>query len=82
MDFIASLLTSQGHFVSMVIIDRFFKAGHFGTLPSHFSAFQAAELFAKIVCKLYGLPKSIITERDLVFVNKSWSTLIKLHDTN
>lgn len=50
----------------------------FGTLHSHFSAFLAARLFTKIIYKLHGFPKSIISDRDLLFISRFWFTLFKL----
>lgn len=59
-DFIVNLPTHQGQRVFMVV-DRFSKAAHFGTLPTHISACKAAEIFTHMVCKLHGYPRSIIS---------------------
>lgn len=75
MDFITHLPVYTGHTVIMVVIDRFSKAAHFGTLPTTFSASQATELFSKIICKLQGYPNSIICDRDPIFVSKFRKTL-------
>lgn len=81
MDFIVSLPANQGHSVILVVIDRFSKAAHFGSLPTHFSAYKTAELFTHMVFKLHGYPKSIISDRDPIFISKFWKTLFQLNGT-
>lgn len=56
MDFITALPLSQGFTVIMVVVDRLTKYAHFGPLPTHFTASQAAELFANQVVRLHGFP--------------------------
>lgn len=46
MDFIVSLPANQGHSVILVVIDRFSKAAHFGSLLRIFSI-QNGELFTQ-----------------------------------
>lgn len=81
MDFIVSLPTFQGHSVILVVTNRFSKASHFGSLPTHFTACKTAELFAQMICKLHGCPKSIILDRDPIFISKFWKTLFQLNGT-
>lgn len=81
MDFIVGLLAHQGQTVILVVIDRFFKASHFGTLPTHFTASKMAELFTQMICKLHGYPNSIISHRDPIFFSKFWRTLLQLNGT-
>lgn len=52
-----------------------------GALPTHFTAYKVVELFVNIVCKLNGLPKSIVSDRDPAFVSKFWSELFKFSGT-
>lgn len=81
MDFIVSLPTFQGHSVILVVTNRFSKTSHFGSLPTHFTACKTAELFAQMICKLHGCPKSIILDRDPIFISKFWKTLFQLNGT-
>jgi len=65
LDFVTWLPSYQNYFVILVVVDRFSKAAHFGMLPTNFSAVKVVELFAFMVCKLHGMPKSVISDRDL-----------------
>jgi len=67
--------------VILVVVDRFSKAAHFGMLPTNFSVVKVAELFASMVCKLHGMPKSIISDRDPVFMSNFWKELFQMSDT-
>lgn len=61
----------QRQTVILVVVDRFPKR-HFDSLPTHFTACKTAELFSQMVFKLHGYPKSIISDRDPIFISKSW----------
>jgi hypothetical protein len=61
----------------MVMVDRFSKAIHLGSLASGFTAYKVAELFVTMVCKLHGLPRSIVSDRDPIFISRFWSDLFK-----
>lgn len=56
MDFITGLPMSKGFTVILVVVDRFTKYAHFGTLPTSFNAHKVAEVFLEIVIKHHGLP--------------------------
>jgi len=81
LDFITGLPCSGGYSVLLVVVDRFSKYVHLGALPTTFTAYKVAELFVNIVCKHHGLPKSIISDRDPIFVSKFWSDLFKFSGT-
>lgn len=70
MDFITNLPPSNDHSIIMIVVDRFSKSAHFGTLPAKYFAYQAAGRFAKMICKLHGYPRSIICDRALIFLSK------------
>jgi hypothetical protein len=38
-------------------------------------------LFAKMVCKLHGMPKSIVSDRDPIFMSNFWQDLFRLSGT-
>lgn len=67
LDFVTGLPPSNGFTVLLVVVDRFSKYVHLGALPTHFTAYKVADLFVNIVCKLHGLPRSIVSDRDPVF---------------
>lgn len=81
MDFITGLPMSQGKSVIMVVVDRLTKYTHIGSLPHHFTAAKAAELFIEMVVKLHGFPKSIISDRDPVFLSNFWDGMFTLSGT-
>jgi hypothetical protein len=81
MDFVTGLPPSKGYTVIMVVVDRFSKGIHLGALNTGFTAYKVAELFVSMVCKLHGLPKSIISDRDPVFISRFWSDLFKFSGT-
>jgi len=72
LDFITGLPSSSGFSVILVVVDRFTKGAHFGTLPAHFTASKVAQLFLDMVCKLHGFPKSLISDRDPIFISHFW----------
>lgn len=81
LDFVTGLPASGGYSVLLVVVDRFSKYVHLGALPSHYTAYKVAELFVNMVCKLHGLPKSIVSDRDPIFISKFWSDLFKFSGT-
>jgi hypothetical protein len=78
MNFITGLPTSHGYTVIMVVIDRLTKYSHFSPLKVDYNSKIVAETFMKTVVKLHGVPKSIISDRDKVFMSKFWKDLFQL----
>jgi len=81
MDFITSLLSSNGHTVIIVVIDRLSKYAHLASLKSDFNSKQVVELFMKTIVKLHGFPRTIVYDRDKVFTSHFWQHLFKLRGT-
>lgn len=76
-DFIIGLPLSNGYTVIMVVIDRLTKYSHFAPLKVDYNSKTVAEAFMKTV-ELHGMPKSIISDRDKVFISKFWKDLFQL----
>ena len=64
-----------------MIIDRFSKGIHLGSLPSHHTAFSVAQLFMELSGKLHGMPRSLVSDRDPLFLSRFWQELFKMSGT-
>lgn len=81
MDFIEGFPLSSRYSVIMVVVDWLSKYGHFIPLKHPFTAHQVAKVFIrKIVC-LHGIPTSIMSDRDRIFISFFWRSLFQLHGT-
>lgn len=78
MDFIEGLPKSDGCSVILVAVDRFTKYAHFIPLKHPYTAASIAQTFPDQVVKLHGMPASIVTNRDTIFVSTFWKTLFKV----
>ncbi|XP_072083760.1 uncharacterized protein [Arachis hypogaea] len=78
LDFISALPKSEGFGSILVVVDRFSKYATFISAPTDCTAEEAARLFFKNVVKYWGLPKSIISDRDPRFTGRLWTELFKL----
>ncbi|PKA64490.1 putative mitochondrial protein [Apostasia shenzhenica] len=81
MDFIIGLPSLGGKTVIMVVVDRLSKYAHFSALHRDFSANKVASIFVADICHLHGIPKSIVTDRDKVFMSIFWRELFRLSGT-
>jgi hypothetical protein len=79
MDFIEGLPKSQGYSVILVVVDRLTKFAHFIAVKHPYTTSNIARLFMDNIVKLHGLPHSIVTNRDTIFVSALWKHLFKLY---
>lgn len=77
MDFVESLSISRGKTTFFVVVDRLTKYGHFKALHYSFIATSVALEYLQHVYKPHGVPESIVSDRDKVFLSHFWQELFK-----
>lgn len=70
MDFITNLPPSANHTVIWVVVDCLTNCGHFIVLPTNFFTAQLASVFIAKIYHLHRIPKTIVSDRDKLFVSK------------
>jgi hypothetical protein len=63
---------SKLHDSIMVVVDKITKSSHFIPLKTTHKVADVANIFIKEVARLYGIPKMIVSERDLKFTSNFW----------
>jgi hypothetical protein len=53
----------------MVVIDKISKSTHFIPVKSTSKAINIAEIFMKEIFRLHGIPKMVISDRDVKFTS-------------
>jgi hypothetical protein len=81
LDFIEGLPSSHGKDSLLVVVDRLSKYAHFVVLSHPFSVKTVAEQFVEHIVKLHGMPKSIVSDHDPIFINKFWQEFFTMSGT-
>lgn len=62
----------------MIVVDGLSKYAHFVSLLDPYIATTVAQLFLDHIYKLHGLPQTIISDSDVVFMSKFWQALFEV----
>ncbi|CAI7847350.1 unnamed protein product [Closterium sp. NIES-54] len=82
LDFITGLpLTTRGHAAILVVIDKFSKMGNFIPTKAKTNAEATARLVFDRIITIYGIPATLISDRDPKFTSKFWRELMGLLGT-
>ena len=69
LDFIKGLSKSRGKDTILVVVDRLSKYAHFLALAHPFTVPIVAQLYFDHIFKLHGVPKTIVSDRDKIFLS-------------
>jgi hypothetical protein len=82
MDFVGGLpMTKGGHDYLYVIVDRFNKMCILMPCKKHITVEQTTNIFFQYVWVHFGLPMSIVLDRDTRFLGDFWTRFWRMMDT-
>ncbi|MCH80314.1 Ty3/gypsy retrotransposon protein, partial [Trifolium medium] len=81
LDFITGLPKSKGYEAILVVVDRLSKYSHFIPLKHPYTAKNIADVFCREIVRLHGIPLSMVSDRDPIFMSSFWRELFKMQGT-
>jgi hypothetical protein len=82
MDYMLGLpSTKRGNDYVFVVVDRFSKMAILATCKKNITTEVTPNLFFERVWVHFGIPQTIISERQIWFLNSFWSSLWSILDT-
>lgn len=72
MDFFTGFPTVEKKDAIMIVVDRLTKMIRLIPTSTKMGAQDIANLFCEHILKMHGLPKKIISDRDVKFTSKFW----------
>lgn len=69
MDFITGLPKVLGKDCIYVVVDRLTKYAHFHAISSEYKVPQVVDLLFREIFRLHGLPRNIVSDRDIRFIS-------------
>ncbi|XP_017644158.1 uncharacterized protein LOC108484769 [Gossypium arboreum] len=81
LDFIEGLPNSDRKNSILVVMDHLTKYSHFLDLSHSYTAKDVAQEYLNHVYKLHGMPNSILSVRDKIFVSSFWQELFRRDGT-
>ena len=61
-----------------MVVDRLIKYAHFIPLKHLYTALSVAQAFLDNIYRLHGLPSTIVSDRDTIFISHFWKELFQL----
>lgn len=62
-------------------MDRFSKYAHFMAMSHPYTAVDVTQIYLDHVFNLHGWPRSIVSDRDAVFLSNFWKAMFELQGT-
>lgn len=79
MDFIEGPQPSFHKHTIFVVVDRLNKYVHFLALSHPYTALEVGQTFLDNIFKLHGMPLSIVSDRDPIFLSEVWKEIFRVH---
>jgi hypothetical protein len=81
LDFVTGLPDSRGRDIILVVIDKLTKFALFLATNTDITAMETVSLLFQRLVKLFGIPKTIIGDRDPWWTSAVWKALLQLFNT-